>query len=356
MITRRSLILTTFILSLLCVAFFLFSLQQGVVAQADAEENFRSYLPVTFNQYTPPTWIPLAFNDQQVAVLLPDPEDATHLVASVYLSGLFETRDNGRSWQKLASLPHVKDLARHPLTSTTMYAASLSYNLHWTTDDGQNWDPIPGWSSIPPFAYSVAVHPLSTTVMFVGTGNWEPHGGEIYKSVNSGKSWYPVSPAFTSALSFAFHPVSPTIVYAGTKFAGVKKSVDMGETWVSANSGLPDSADYIYSVQVHPETPSHLYVATEAGVFSSEDGATTWEPSLENVAAGGLLMDPRDSSTLYVGTTSGIYTSQNAGQDWQRLGACGGEVFIRHLVLIPAEESNVLWAATDDGLWQCVFQ
>jgi photosystem II stability/assembly factor-like uncharacterized protein len=201
--------------------------------------------------------------------------------------------------------------------------------------------------------YTVAIHPLSPTLLLAGSGNWEPVGGQIFKTDNSGEDWYPVSPEFTNAVTFAFNPHSPTVVYAGTQYGGIKKSIDSGNTWSSANMGLPTKAYNITSVVLHPTYPEQLYAATSRGLYVSYNDAGEWHPLWENIDANELLIYPADTDIMYLGTGNGIYVSSNAGSSWSLLGPCGVNVSINHLAFDPFNH-DIFWAVTSDGVWQCL--
>lgn len=319
------------------------------------------YFPVMFSEYQPPTWEYIGLNGDVTDVVF-DPEDPNHVFASVYLGGFFETYDSGIFWTKheqFTLTTRINDIEIHPITDTKMYLGTWGgYSVYWKDKGNDLWQPVPGSNFLYPTIYSIAVHPLTPTIMFAGSGNWESNGGEIYKTDNAGETWYPVSPMYTNALTFAFDPISPTVVYAGTQLRGIYKSVDGGATWNTANTGLPMidpiDADYIASFVLYPENPLWLYVATSVGVFVSYDGAESWQPLFENIDANVLLFNINDFSTLYLGTNDGIYVSHNTGLSWVRLGQCGQGVDVNHLVFKPSNSSR-LWAATNNGLWQCII-
>jgi photosystem II stability/assembly factor-like uncharacterized protein len=187
--------------------------------------------------------------------------------------------------------------------------------------------------------------------MFAGSGNWEPVGGEIYKTTDSGETWYAVSPQFTNAISFAFDPSSPSIGYAGTRVRGVYKTTDGGDTWLAANAGLPASA-YYASLVMHPQRSEEIYAATEAGLYVSYDAAGSWHALWEGVAAKSVLLDPRDPARVYLGTTDGLFVSDDGGVRWYSMEPCGSDTSTNRLAVDPSV-LGVLWAATNDGLWRC---
>ena len=116
--------------------------------------------------------------------------------------------------------------------------------------------------------------------------------------------------------ALAIDPGTPGTLYAATNGTGLFKSTDAGITWRPANAGLPDGGVYdpdlgafngVAALAIDPRTPSTLYAGTDSvGVFKSTDAGDTWIsadtglPDGYSVAA--LAIDPHTPSTLYAGT------------------------------------------------------
>jgi photosystem II stability/assembly factor-like uncharacterized protein len=124
-------------------------------------------------------------------------------------------------------------------------------------------------------------------IAYVGTDN-----GGVWKTVNAGVTWLPVTDAVQAARGFTAVAVAqsqPSVVYAGTgsvfgsEYAsGVWKSTDDGAHWQSA--GL-QNAGAIEWLLVDPQDPDLVLAATRGidhrqdgarGVFRSTDGGRTW--------------------------------------------------------------------------------
>ncbi len=344
-------------LFLVCVLSVLLLNQHSVQAENKVEDTgYVSYFPVVFNQYTSPVWKQIEFGGQNITDLYLDSFVPNHLYISAYMMGLFETTDGGVNWTQHSDVhARINDIHVHPDTGETIYLAAWStYSVYWTQNTGTSWEPILGWADLPPTLYSIAVNPISSTIMFAGSGNWEITGGEIFKTIDSGQTWYTVSPSLTNALSFAFDPLSSTTVYAGTLYGGVKKSIDNGESWVSINDGLPTGVNGvhdIYSLKFHPVHSNELYVATSLGLYRKDSQSGNWQLVWEGDANDIVFLD---DSVIYLGTSDGIFVSPNRGQTWQLLGRCGDGILVNRLALDPFN-SNMLWVATNDGLWRCEF-
>lgn len=316
-----------------------------------------SYLPVMSISPVIPIWSPQGFSGETVTGLLMTSDWQGHVYAVVAERGLFETQDGSANWTQRMSL-RVYDITAHPFTQTIMYAATWSsYGMYWSQDTGNSWEPIPGWPTLSPNIYSVAIHPQFANVMFAGSGNWEPVSGEIFKSTNEGKQWYLVSEMYTNALTFEFDPASPDLIYAGTQYRGVLKSVNMGESWFPVNDGLPGGtagAHDIRSLILNPHQPQQLFVATSRGVYLSENAAEAWQPLWEGIDANSIVFHPDDTSVLYLGTEAGLYASYDRGLTWLSLTPSGISVTIHDLAFDPFDY-NKLWIATADGIWLCTI-
>lgn len=187
----------------------------------------------------------------------------------------------------------VPDPAKQP---HTYYAAASTGGLWRSMDKGLTWTPI--FDDAPINAIGdVAVSWSDPEVLYVGTGNFSYWGEGVFRSSDGGSSW---------------------------RRAGLEKSL------------------YISRIRVHPSDPDTVWVAAvgswyddhpEKGVFKSDDGGASWQPSLTPshdgypVGAADIVLDPRDPDTLYAstwdrhsGAGSGIYKSRDGGGSWTRLG------------------------------------
>ena len=83
------------------------------------------------------------------------------------------------------------------------------------------------------FVFALALSPSSSSTVFAGTD------AGLYKSIDSGMSWTPVTNGLTASIFYAlyFDPASPSTLYAGTD-RGVLKSADGGTSWTPMNTGL----------------------------------------------------------------------------------------------------------------------
>ncbi|MDP2916070.1 MAG: sialidase [Candidatus Aminicenantes bacterium] len=224
--------------------------------------------------------------------------------------------------------------------------------------------------------------------------------GGVWKSVNGGTSWVPISDDLPVGAigSLAVAAANPDIVWAGTGDAwpirdsdlmgdGIYKSVDAGKTWT--HMGLTETGR-IGRIIIHPTNPNIVYAAAlgrltgpqeERGVYRTTDGGKTWSRILfvdPNTGCSGLAMDPNNPQVLFAGMWqaemhtwamfsggpgSGVYMSRDGGATWKRLEGHGlpkppvGKIDIaiaarnskRVYALIQTADQGSIWRSDDGG-------
>lgn len=199
-------------------------------------------------------------------------------------------------------------LAIDPQYSGTVYAGT-GKGVFKTTDGGVSWSPVN--SGLPPFlvepytpANSVVIDPLQPATVYVAIGNLS--GSRVFKTVNGGESWSAASSGLPEKIEVRFlqiDPQAPGTLYAGTN-AGVFKSTDSGANWAAVNSGL--RATYILDLAIDPKDSGRLYAAS-GGLVKTTDRGTTWSPADSGLTAGGspLAIDAQNTSTIFVSGCDG---------------------------------------------------
>jgi len=181
-------------------------------------------------------------------------------------------------------------------------------------------------------------------------------GGGLWKTVDSGENWGPVTDfQITSASvgAVAVSETNPDLVFIGTGETcirgnimpgdGVYRSTDAGEEW--EHVGFSESHG-ISKIRIHPTDPDIVYVASfgkysapseERGVFKSTDGGETWSRILfrnDETGAIDIVLDRNDPDVLYAslwqayrkeyqmssgGPGSGMFKSTDGGATWSEI-------------------------------------
>jgi photosystem II stability/assembly factor-like uncharacterized protein len=184
-------------------------------------------------------------------------------------------------------------------------------------------------------------------VVYAGT-----YFGGVYKSVDGGISWQHLESELSNKAIFTIEAdlVNPDTLYAGTFQQGVFKSLDGGDNWSAINNGLIDLS--VLDILFLPGM-QRLLSATETGVFYSDDGGGSWtKANAEQDPLYGkiFLQDTTDADTIYLGTSGfGLYVSSNNGADWTRVNNGLTDAIINSLA---HNQSGEVVAATQTGVFK----
>jgi hypothetical protein len=253
------------------------------------------------------------------------------------------------------------------------------------------------------YVISLAIDPARPRTMYAGT-IWRG----IARSDDGGAHWRPAGPFPLLAdgavprpadvMSLAVDPSRRGLVYAGTNFGGVLKSLDGGTTWRTANRGLTAAPWFqarvylpIVSLLVDPRAPRTLYAAMSGtGVFVSRDDGAHWgrfapgltEPRVESLALAGRMLyaatadgvyassggrwrfaglrhhwleavevDPARPHTVYAGSLKGgVFTSRDGGRSWKKANDGLGNLYVRTL-LADRHRPGRVYAGTYGGVF-----
>lgn len=181
-------------------------------------------------------------------------------------------------------------------------------------------------------------------------------GGGLWKTIDAGENWMPVTDFKITAASVGAVAVSetnPDLVFIGTGETcirgnimpgdGVYRSPDAGETW--EHIGFSESHG-ISKIRIHPTDPDIVFVASfgkygapseERGVFKSTDGGDTWRKVLyrnDETGAIDISIDRNNPDVMYAalweayrkeyqmssgGPGSGLFKSTDGGETWTEI-------------------------------------
>ena len=277
---------------------------------------------------------------------------------------------------------------------TLLYVVSILFSFFSVTAQITNQDTeIPEefynqleWRNIGPFrggrSLGAAGSPGRVNEYYFGAT-----GGGLWKTVDGGTEWFPVTDGQVTSSSVgavAVAETNPDIVYIGmgevqlrgsiTQGDGVYKTIDGGKTW--RHLGLEET-QAVSRIRIHPTNPDIVYVAAlghpygdnaERGVFKSTDGGNTWSKTLfvsEKAGAVDLIIDRNNPNVLYASTWQvqrkawkmwgggpecKLWKSTDGGETWSNLtqntGMPKGPIGKIGVTVSPAD-SNRVWAIVE---------
>ena len=181
-------------------------------------------------------------------------------------------------------------------------------------------------------------------------------GGGLWKTVDAGETWVPVTDGKITSSSVGAVAVSetnPDLVWIGMGEQcirgniqpgdGIYKSTDAGKTWT--HMGFKDS-DAISRIRIHPTNPDVVFLADfgrygvpseERGVFKTTDGGKTWRKVLyrdNKTGAVDIAIDRNNPNVMFAalweafrveysmssgGPGSGLFKSTDGGEHWTEI-------------------------------------
>ena len=233
-----------------------------------------------------------------------------NITGSLYASttfGVYRTTDGGTIWKHVNTTRLIDHLAADA-SGRIFAAARWPSALFCSSDDGQSWErinhPIPYYS------------PTALTTTLNGDVYIGFRDGMVFRSSDHGGSWTTVSIGNVGNIH-TLATNSRNHVFAGCTL-GIYRSTNAGLEWEPAHSGLPVQTDYVVTIAIERRA-DFLYAGFDSGkVFTSSDNGESWntaQPGLPPVRLFSLAA--ADSTTVYVASSNGIYRSTSNGNHWQ---------------------------------------
>ena len=206
---------------------------------------------------------------ESVRALAIAPSDQ-NVIAAGTLTGVFLSRDGGKSWMRVSPSGHpdlrnVESLAFDPTDPRVVYAGT--WHLVWKTQNGG--------------------------------GTWAPsHNGMIDDS---------------DVMTVTVDPRNPQIVYA-TACTGIYKSVEAGAQWIKLR-GIPYSSRRTRAFAVGHDRKLLLAGTTE-GLWVSENGGGSWLQTTPKDLIVNSVITRRDGTILLGTEDAGVLRSTDRGKTW----------------------------------------
>ncbi|WP_117672737.1 hypothetical protein [Micromonospora sp. MW-13] len=333
-----------------------------------------------------------------------DPRDRNMILVATAGSGVHRSTDGGRTWQLTVGGTMnlmVRSVSFDPSDSQKIFVGTDARAVFRSTDGGSTFTQSSGGINEMEL-HSVHANPANPNELAIAFQG--QNGGGVFSSLDGGKTWNlePVPPTRYSAVRFGpdgtlhaissgpstvapeglyrrgpdgnwkllgpdqgplfesalttvrFGKANPSLIVLGGADFGVAgleptvwRSLDRGQTWTKDYEGpgtqtirdleILDTGTDLELVASVDDTSANRF----GGVIRSEDGGTSWFPSMIGLP-GGRFMSPQlcaaasDPSTLYlIGTattnpavTAPLYRATGGGMTWQPTGWVGGALTV----------------------------
>ncbi len=270
------------------------------------------------------TWSRLAFPRHflgKVTALLFDASDPGHYLVGIdnngsVFSGLWTTRDAGRSWTEQADLGGSPVYAIAAWNGDARVLAAGTAQGLWISDDcGAKWRRISKpWLHEMRVVTAVAFSPADRKIVYAGT----PH--LPWKTSDEGETWQSIHEGMiddSDVFSICIDPRRPERVLLSA-CSGIYRTETGTAPWTKFK-GIPATLRRTHAVHIDPDHAEVIYAGTTLGLLKSTDGATF--KLMNNLAILGMAFDPRVASRFYIAAeASGLWKSEDAGKTLQPIG------------------------------------
>lgn len=291
---------------------------------------------------------------------------------------IFRSTDAGATWSEAKSPPAFPKIgddekARsvnanfwltpgHETEKSVWYAGTVPPGLFRSEDDGDTWQPVPGFNENPNYQswatggetpggqilHSILIDPRDPSHMYLSISV-----GGTFESTDKGSTWKPLN--YGCAADFmpdpdveyghdphcvVQHPADPDRLYQ-QNHCGIYRMDRKDGKWTRIGDNMPkEVGDIGFPMVVHPRDRERCWVFPMDGttvwprtspdgkpaVYSTTDGGNTWkrqdaglpaEHGYFTVKRQAMTSDNCESVGLYFGTTAGeVWASQDEGQSW----------------------------------------
>jgi len=309
------------------------------------------------------SWFPFGPDGGDARAFAADPRDHAHLYLGTANGWVYESRDGGQKWARLARLDNRDDLvvkkilvdpadSKHLLTAAYALGDHPDGGLYSSSDGGATWASqaeMRGQS-----IRALAAAPSDAKILVAGTLEG------VFRSPDAGVHWERISPRDNKEIheveSLAIDPADPGTIYAGTWHLAWK-TTDGGKSWTSIKDGIIEDSD-VFSILIDPKQPNVVYLSACSGIYKSVDGGAHFTGGVGVNRAQGipttarrtrvLLQDPSHLDTVFAGTTEGLYRTDDAGKFWMQ--TTGPDVIVNDVYVDPADPRRVLLATDREGV------
>lgn len=232
--------------------------------------------------------------------------------------GLYRSEDSGERWQVTGrQTGSVVAMVIDPETPEILYAGNGG-NIEKTTDGAVTWQKVYTETRAGVSITSVVLDPKDPGHIFASNT-----GGIVLESRDHGITWQ-VNHVFPRAITaLKFFPNKPSTIFAVLSKKSIARTDDYGEHWITLEKSFTVAgSEHVNDLVFSDSDPVIIYIATNAGLFSSNDLGTSFM-EIKTLLANKTLpimtvFTPKnDTNALYFTATNKLHISNDKGENWK---------------------------------------
>ncbi len=261
--------------------------------------------------------------------------------------GLFVSVDGGKTWDNygLKKSEHISKIIVHPKDPNIIWVAVQGplwspdgeRGLYKSTNGGKTWKntlKINKWTGVtdlvidesnPAILYAASWQRHRNVAAFIGGGP----GTSIYKSTNSGDSWFKIDKGLPKSsmgkIGLAISPMKSNVLYAaieGDRRKGaVYKSTDSGSSWTKMSDTVSGGTGphYYQELVASPHQFDKIFLMNVRALVSEDGGKSFYTMKEKNKHSDNhaLVFKKNDPNYLLFGTDGGLYESFDDTNNWK---------------------------------------
>lgn len=210
-------------------------------------------------------------NRPRILTICVDPADTAQVWFGVEEGGAWRSFDHGSTWKRIdqdgaissSDIHAIAILAPDKAQPRTTFVLTVN-SVYTSTDDGRTWSGVASKSRFEGMYYTRTVQPVpGGDVLMLAIGDGTPGTrSKLYRSVDRGATWAPAllhAAPNSTFWAFGVHSADPALLFAGTKYGDLFRSVDGGASWFKEWRAFPEITAVAWTpfeapVRAHPQS------------------------------------------------------------------------------------------------------